>query len=115
VLAGNIAAAMAGQPLAPFVYENKGTLASLGHFSGVGKLTPFGGRSFKITGFLAWWVWRSYYMMQMPRLERRIRLVIDWTVALFFKNDVAKLDLYGEPNPAVTLTRASRTHPDARD
>jgi NADH dehydrogenase len=115
VLAGNIAAAMAGRPLTPFVYENKGTLASLGHFSGVGKLTPFGGRSFKITGFLAWWVWRTYYMMQMPKLERRVRLVIDWTVALFFKNDVAKLDLYGEPNPAVTLTRASRTRPDSRD
>ena len=107
VLAENLEAALAGRPLRPFVYASKGTLASLGHFSGVGRLSPTGGRPIKITGFLAWWVWRTYYMMQMPRLERRIRLIIDWTVALFFKNDVAKLDLYGEPHPAVELTRES--------
>ncbi|MNS04800.1 NADH dehydrogenase-like protein [compost metagenome] len=108
VLAANIEAAMAGQALSPFVYESKGTLASLGHFSGVGKLSPTPNFPVKITGFVAWWVWRTYYMMQMPRLERRIRLIIDWTVALFFKNDVAKLDLYVEPRPA------SRTRDEAR-
>lgn len=107
VLARNIEAAMAGLPLAPFVFKSKGTLASLGHFSGVGKLSPTGGRAIKITGFLAWWVWRTYYMMQMPRFERRLRLVIDWTVALFFKNDVVKLDLYGKTHPAIALSRRS--------
>lgn len=105
VLAANIEAAMAGQTLEPFVYESKGTLASLGHFSGVGKLMPSPRAHFKVTGFAAWWVWRTYYMLQMPKLERRLRLIIDWTVALFFKNDVAKLDLYGEPHPAVEVTR----------
>jgi NADH dehydrogenase len=48
---------------------------------------------FKIHGFLAWWVWRTYYLMQMPRLERKIRIVIDWTVALVFKNDVVQMDV----------------------
>ncbi|MFN3432543.1 MAG: NAD(P)/FAD-dependent oxidoreductase, partial [Candidatus Sericytochromatia bacterium] len=100
VLAANIESAMNGGELAPFLYESKGTLASLGHFSGVGKLSPSPRFPIKITGFVAWWVWRTYYMMQMPKLERRIRLIIDWTVALFFKNDVAKLDLYVDPQPA---------------
>lgn len=108
VLASNIEAAMAGRELSPFVYESKGTLASLGHFSGVGKLSPNPKYPVKISGFVAWWVWRTYYMMQMPKLERRIRLIIDWTVALFFKNDVAKLDLYVEPKPAM------RTRDEAR-
>ena len=80
--------------LEPFVYDSLGTLAALGHYDGVGRVTKF-----KLRGFLAWWVWRSYYLMQMPRFERRLRIVLDWTVALLFKNDVVKLDLFGEEHP----------------
>jgi NADH dehydrogenase len=69
-------------------------LASLGHYDGVGRVGPV-----KIRGFLAWWVWRTYYMLQMPRLDRKLRVILDWTVALLFKNDVAKLDLFGEEHP----------------
>ena len=39
---------------------------------------------FKLKGFPAWFVWRSYYLMQMPRWSRRLRIMIDWTVALLF-------------------------------
>lgn len=72
----------------PFVYQSKGTLAALGHFKGAGKVYTF-----KIHGFIAWWVWRTYYLFRLPRWSRRLRVVIDWTVALFFKNDVVQLDL----------------------
>ena len=54
---------------------------------------------FKIRGFLAWWVWRSYYLAQMPRFERKLRIVLDWTIALFFHYDIVKLDLYCEEYP----------------
>lgn len=91
VLGDNLAATLAGRPLQPFVYQNKGTLASLGLYKGVGDVMGV-----RLSGFLAWWVWRTYYMLQMPRWERRLRLVIDWTVALCFKNDVVKLDFYAE-------------------
>jgi len=38
----------------------------------------------------------------VARLNRRFpRIVVDWTIALFFRNDVAKLDLFGEPHPAL--------------
>jgi NADH dehydrogenase len=74
--------------LKPFVYQTMGMLASLGSYRGVGRIGKI-----KIRGFLAWWVWRTYYLLQMPRWERRFRLVLDWTVALFFRNDVVKLDL----------------------
>lgn len=89
----NVARTRSGE-LRKFVYENLGTLAALGHFNGVGKVLRF-----KIKGFIAWWVWRSYYLMQMPRFERKLRVVIDWTVALFFKYDIVKLDLYAEDYP----------------
>jgi NADH dehydrogenase len=99
VLAGNIASVVryAKQPrLEPFVYETLGMLASLGHYKGVGRVFKV-----KIRGFVAWWVWRTYYLMQMPRWERRVRIMLDWTVALFFRHDVAKLDLFGVEHPVV--------------
>ena len=98
VLAANIVSAVRtpDKPLKPFVYETLGMLASLGHFRGVGRVFKF-----RIYGVPAWFVWRTYYLMQMPRWNRRIRIVVDWTIALFFRNDVAKLDLFGEPHPAL--------------
>jgi NADH dehydrogenase len=87
-LAENITAVLKGWAAKPFVYETKGTLALLGDFKGAGKIYKL-----KIHGFIAWWVWRTYYLFQMPHWSRRLRVVIDWTVALFFHNDVVQLDL----------------------
>lgn len=98
VLAENIYAALNKRPLKPFVYQTLGTLALLGDYQGIGKVMGV-----KIRGFLAWWVWRTYYMMQMPRFERKLRLILDWTVALFFKNDIVELDLFGQLHPAQLL------------
>ncbi len=101
VLAKNIAAVIRQKPnapaprLQPFVYKTLGMLASLGHYNGVGRIM-----NFKIKGFLAWWVWRTYYVMQMPQWQRRLRVIIDWTIALFFKNDIVKLDLFGDEHPS---------------
>jgi NADH dehydrogenase len=103
VLARNIAAVVrrgdddTSDPprLEPFVYKTMGMLASLGHYNGVGRIGPV-----KIKGFLAWWVWRTYYMMQMTRWDRRFRVILDWTIALLFRNDVVKLDLFGEQHPS---------------
>ena len=41
----------------------------------------------------AWWVRRTYYLFQMPRWDRRLRIVLDWTVALFFRPDITRVDL----------------------
>jgi len=86
---------MPGQPLTPFVYRTLGMLASLGHYRGVGRVFTI-----KLKGFPAWWVWRSYYLFQMPRWSRRIRIILDWTTALLFRNDVAKLELFGSRHPS---------------
>jgi hypothetical protein len=47
----------------------------------------------QLTGFIAWWFRRTYYLLQMPRWDRRLRIVLDWTIALFFRPDITKVDL----------------------
>ena len=92
VLARNIVKTIRGEAdLEPFVYETKGLLAAIGHYNGVGRI-----KKIRLKGFLAWWVWRSYYLFQMPQWSRRARIIIDWTVALLFRIDVVQLDLMRE-------------------
>ena len=87
-LARNVVAAVSGRALAPFAFRSLGTMASLGHSQAVAQV--FGVR---LTGFLAWWLRRTYYLFEMPRWDRRLRMVLDWTVALFFRPDITKVDL----------------------
>jgi len=108
VLARNIVGSLrnSGQP-EPFVYETKGLLASLGHYTGAGQI-----KWLRIHGFFAWWIRRSYYLLQMPQWSRRLRIVIDWTVALLFRNDVVQLDLARESDAkdAQASERKSGSH-----
>jgi NADH dehydrogenase len=87
-LAANVANVVSGRPPAPFVFQPLGTMAALGHSQGVAQV--FG---FRLTGFLAWWIRRTYYLFQMPRWDRRLRMILDWTVALFFRPDITKVDV----------------------
>jgi NADH dehydrogenase len=105
-LAWNIRAAADGLAPTPFRFRPLGTMASLGHTRAVADL--FGVR---VTGFLAWWVRRTYYLFQMPRWDRRLRIVLDWTVALFFRPDITTVDLRvaREQVEAARATQASVT------
>jgi NADH dehydrogenase len=87
-LARNIRAAIDGQVPSPFMFRSLGTMASLGHTDAVAR--AFGVR---LTGFIAWWLRRTYYLFQMPRWDRRLRIVLDWTVALFFRPDITRVEL----------------------
>jgi NADH dehydrogenase len=107
VLARNITCTIRGGAPEPFIYHTLGILASLGDFQGVGRV-----KKMKIRGFVAWWVWRSYYLMQMPRFERKLRIVLDWTVALFFRHDIVKLDLFGEQHPLRQRGASGAPRPD---
>ena len=77
-LADNIVAALRGQPTKPFRYTALGTMASLGARRGVAEL-PGG---FVLTGFLAWFLWRTYYLARLPGLDRQVRVAFDWTLGL---------------------------------
>jgi NADH dehydrogenase len=87
-LARNVAAVVDGRPPAPFVFRTLGTMAALGHTRAVAQVMGV-----RLTGFPAWWLRRTYYLLQMPRWDRRLRIVLDWTVALLFRPDITKVDL----------------------
>jgi NADH:ubiquinone reductase (H+-translocating) len=83
VAAKNIAHAIAGEPRTPFRYKTVGMLASLGHHTGVAKL--FG---MKFSGFVAWWMWRSVYLLKLPGLAKKLRVLADWTLDLLFGREI---------------------------
>jgi NADH dehydrogenase len=87
-LAENIAATIDGGVPSAFLFRSLGTMASLGHTRAVARV--FGVR---LTGFFAWWLRRTYYLFQMPRWDRRLRIVLDWTIALCFRPDITRVEL----------------------
>lgn len=86
VAAKNIEATIAGHPPKPFVFATLGQLATIGRHSGVANV--FG---FKFSGFIAWWMWRSIYLMKLPRLTKKLRVVVDWTLDLLFGRDIEQM------------------------
>jgi NADH dehydrogenase len=86
--ARNILAAMAGRAQTAFDYDQQGMLVSLGRFRGVGEV-----RGIKVSGFIAWFLWRSYYLLRLPSLERRVRVALDWALELFLQHDVVEISM----------------------
>ena len=85
VLAHNIVAELRGTPKRRFSFRTIGQLASLGRRTGVAQV--FG---LQFSGFVAWWMWRTIYLMKLPRLEKRLRVALDWTWDLVFSKDLVK-------------------------
>ena len=84
----NIAAAVRHQPekLRPYRYEMLGQFAAIGNRRAVATL--FGTR---FSGFIAWLMWRGAYLMMLPRLERKIRVFLQWALELCFSRDTVQL------------------------
>ena len=83
--AKNIEAAILGRPIKPFVYTTLGQLATIGRRTGVAMI--FG---FKFSGFIAWWLWRTIYLGKLPRFEKKVRVMLDWTLDLVFSKDLVQ-------------------------
>ena len=84
--AKNIERTILGQPLKPFRYRTMGMLASIGHHTGVASM--FG---FKFSGFIAWWMWRTVYLAKLPRLVKKLRVMMAWTLDLLFGRDIEQM------------------------
>ena len=91
-LAENLVASLHGQPLRPFRYRNLGGLATLGLYKGVALVVGV-----PIKGFPAWALHRSYHVLRVPTLNRKARVIADWTLALCFRRDVAQLGSLQRP------------------
>lgn len=93
-LARNLSAHLRGQPLSPFDYRARASLASLGNYRGVAEI--YGVR---VTGWAAWLIWRTVYLGMLPGISSRIRVAIDWGLDLFLSRNVVAIH-----EPANTAT-----------
>jgi NADH dehydrogenase len=82
----NIEAAILGRPLRPFVFTTLGQLATIGSRTGVAAV--FG---IKFSGFVAWCLWRTVYLMKLPRLAKKLRVMVSWTLDLLFAREIEQL------------------------
>jgi NADH dehydrogenase len=76
----------------PYRYRSLGQVATLGRYKGIAAVL-----NLRLTGFLGWFVTRTYHLYQLPLLSRKLRVVVDWTVSLLFRRDIAELGMLGHP------------------
>jgi NADH:ubiquinone reductase (H+-translocating) len=107
VLADNVVAHLRGKPLTQYRHSYAGSVASLGLYKGVAEIYGV-----KLRGPVAWFMHRTYHVSRMPTWNRRIRILFDWTGALFLGREV--VDLGQIMNPKAEFSRvAGGTEPPA--
>ena len=89
--ARRLAKNLQGTP-APYGYRMLGQVATLGRHKGIADVLGL-----RLRGFAGWWVTRTYHLYQLPLWSRKLRVVVDWTVSLFFRRDVVELGQLGHP------------------
>ena len=89
--ARRLAKNIAGEPQ-PYRYKMLGQVATLGRYKGIADVLGL-----RFTGFLGWFITRTYHLYQLPLLSRKLRVVADWTTSLFFRRDIAELSMLGHP------------------
>ena len=84
--AKNIEAVLAGHQKKPFRFSTIGQLASIGHRHGVAKILGV-----NFSGFVAWFLWRSVYLLKLPRLAKKIRVALSWLLEMIFSKDLEQM------------------------
>lgn len=92
VLADNLARTINGQALQDYKHGYVGSVASLGLYRGVAELYGV-----KVRGPLAWFLHRTYHLSRVPTFNRKVRVLADWTAALFFRREVVSLGQLQSP------------------
>jgi NADH dehydrogenase len=100
-VADNIAAVLRGRPPREFRFRAIGAFVALGHRTAVGEI-----RGRRFAGVSAWLLWRGIYLAKLPGIEKRARVLFDWTLDLLFPRDIAvtappPAPVAGRPAPAM--------------
>ena len=95
LLARNITAYALGKATLPFSYKPMGQMSTVGHNNAVAEI--FG---FKVSGFLAWLLWRATYLAKIPTFGRKVRLFLEWSWAMFFPPDISHLGFVRSRRPS---------------
>jgi NADH:ubiquinone reductase (H+-translocating) len=85
VIGRNIELRLKGQKPKPFQYEAPGQLAAIGRRTGVARI--FG---MKFSGIIGFMLWRSVYLMKLPRVEKKLRVALQWTLDAIFERDLGQ-------------------------
>ena len=96
VLAHNILSEIRGTPKKAFKFRTLGQLASIGRHTGVAQILGL-----KFSGPLAWFLWRGIYWSKLPRLEKKVRVAIDWLLDVLFTKDFTQF--VPQRSPAISL------------
>ncbi|HEU5161398.1 MAG TPA: NAD(P)/FAD-dependent oxidoreductase [Streptosporangiaceae bacterium] len=103
-LADNVVATLRGRPLRPYRHAYAGSVASLGLHKGVAQIYGV-----KVRGRLAWFLHRTYHLSRIPTFNRKVRVVLDWTLALFFRREIVSLGALQRPREQFVLAAGGGT------
>ncbi len=85
------------------MYKAPGQLAAIGRRTGVARI--FG---LKFSGVVGWVLWRSVYLMKLPRLEKKLRVGLQWVLDVLFERDLGQYITLQDIDPLNRLLRAAR-------
>lgn len=90
-LAHNIYATVHGEPLQSFSFKPLGISCVVGHQTACVELNiPMTNFTIRFSGLIAWLGWRAIYLSKLPGLDRRVRVLSDWIIELFFPRDIVQ-------------------------
>jgi NADH dehydrogenase len=105
--AKNIVATIQGLPKTPFRFATLGQLATIGRHSGVAEV--FG---FRLSGFVAWCLWRAIYLAKLPTWQKKLRVALRWILEFGFPRDFTQqVTLHGIDQVTEHLAYV-RQHPE---
>jgi NADH dehydrogenase len=107
VLAANVVSYVRGGALRDYKHAYVGSVASLGLYRGVAEVYGI-----KLRGFPAWFMHRTYHVSRMPTLNRKVRIIADWTGALLFRREVVSLGQLQQPHTEFQQAAGEREFPE---
>ncbi len=91
-LGNNLVAVLRGDEPTDYRHAYAGSVASLGLHKGVAQVYGI-----KLRGWPAWFMHRTYHLSRVPTVNRKFRVTVDWTLALFFRREVISLGAMHDP------------------
>lgn len=109
ILAHNLTAELRGGRKKAFDFSTIGQLAAIGHRRGVAQILGY-----NFSGFFAWWLWRTIYLMKLPRFEKKLRVALDWTLDLLFSKDLVQFLTIRAPAVSAAMEEEIKIQPQTK-
>ncbi|MFC4535700.1 NAD(P)/FAD-dependent oxidoreductase [Sphaerisporangium dianthi] len=104
-LADNLIATMRDLPRRPYRHRSAGSVASLGMFRGVANVYGY-----QLRGLPAWFLHRTYHLTKIPTVNKKARILMDWTLGLLFTREIVSLGAMLDPRQEFELAARTAHH-----